>query len=449
MSEYPSPEAPTFPAAELDRRFYAFTLDRLLAWSLDLIAALAAYHFLIDRDQVWAGVAVIVAAVLLVGLAFSVLLGQYGLSPGKAAVGLRVVHHGTGTPIGIGPAMLRSLILGVSALPTFGLGVATLAWTAVMDRAGQRRGWHDQVSHTIVVDVRPAPVEEEQVASAPRHIVNLTAMRLVPAPVAAPVSTPARSPRPAPSAPRPSGPPAAAGAPLAGATSATPEQPAPAAPAAAAPAAPWSPPPAGAPTTPPPTVAPASTPAAPAAAPAAAAAPAPAAEESAAAPRQQLGPPLVSPPATPRQNLGPPLVSPPSTPAPGRHAGQGPSTAERTVIRSGGPAMARWRVDFDSGESFLVEGLALVGRRPEARQGEPVRHLVPLRSTDMSLSKTHAQFQVASDGVLVVMDRGSTNGSILIRQGVTRELVGGKPATLLDGDQIRFGDRTMTVTREG
>ena len=50
--------------------------------------------------------------------------------------------------------------------------------------------------------------------------------------------------------------------------------------------------------------------------------------------------------------------------------------------------------------------------------------------------------------MLVVMDRGSTNGSILIRQGVTRELTAGKAATLLDGDRVRFGDREMTVARE-
>ena len=106
-------------------------------------------------------------------------------------------------------------------------------------------------------------------------------------------------------------------------------------------------------------------------------------------------------------------------------------------------------MSFDSGESFLVEGLALVGRRPEPRAGESVRHLVPLRSTDMSLSKTHAQFQVVADGVLVVMDRGSTNGSILIRQGVARELAQGRPTTLLHGDRVRLGDREMSVAREG
>jgi pSer/pThr/pTyr-binding forkhead associated (FHA) protein len=64
-----------------------------------------------------------------------------------------------------------------------------------------------------------------------------------------------------------------------------------------------------------------------------------------------------------------------------------------------------------------VRGLTLVGRRPE----------------------------VVPDGALVVMDRGSTNGSILVRAGVTRRLGGGRPATLRDGDRVRFGDREMTV----
>ena len=107
-----------------------------------------------------------------------------------------------------------------------------------------------------------------------------------------------------------------------------------------------------------------------------------------------------------------------------------------------------WRLTFDDGQTFVLEGPALVGRRPEGRQGEPVRHLVPLTSSDMSVSKTHAQLQVAPDGALVVMDRGSTNGSVLVRSGVTRELPPGKPTTLLPGDEVRFGDRSMTAVRE-
>ena len=112
------------------------------------------------------------------------------------------------------------------------------------------------------------------------------------------------------------------------------------------------------------------------------------------------------------------------------------------------PAAPRWRVTFDTGQSFLVTGLALVGRSPEPRDGEQASHLVPLQSADMSLSKTHAQFGVAPDGSLVVMDRGSTNGSVLLRGGVAKPLAARQPTTLLPGDRVRFGDREMTVARE-
>ncbi len=77
-----------------------------------------------------------------------------------------------------------------------------------------------------------------------------------------------------------------------------------------------------------------------------------------------------------------------------------------------------------------------------------MQHLVPLRSSDMSLSKTHAQVHVAPDGALVVMDRGSTNGSVIVRQGVSKSLTAGRPATLLAGDTVRFGDRSMVVGQD-
>lgn len=343
------------PAAELDRRFYAFAVDRLLVWAVDGAAAYLAWSFLIDRDRVVAGVAVVVAVVLGVYAVLAVVLGSTGTSPGNAALGIRVLGAGTGAPIGARPALLRQLVLGVATLPTFGLGTATLAWTAAMDPSGRRHAWHDRLVGSEVVDVRPVPEEPEPVDEAPRHVVNLTAMRLVPAP-------------PAPANP-PSGPPP---------TSA----PAPTPPPAPAPAAPPRP------------------------------------------PQHRAPDPQPDPrPVVPRQQLGYPLVPEPAGPE------------------------ARWRVSFDSGESFVVAGLTLVGRRPEPRAGETAHHLVALRSGDMSLSKTHAQLQVVAEGVLVVMDRGSTNGSVLLRRGVSRSLTQGRPATLVDGDTVRFGDRTMTVAK--
>jgi len=378
-----STEAPTFPAASLDRRFYAFAIDRLIAWPLIGVAAFTAYRLYFSEDQVAAGIAVIVGAVVVLWLAFSVLLGLFGVSPGKALLGLRVVHLGSGTPIGVLPALLRSLIIGASALPTFGIGLATLAWTAVMDPGRQRRGWHDKVTSSIVVDVRPAPAEVEELEAGPRHIVNLTAMRLVPAQHAAPAAhvAPAPTPRPAP------------------------------APAAPKPALP----------TPVPTPAPG-----------------------------PVAPPGGWPTEVPAADPPVPAYQPPAHAAvrAPEHAPIPDVAAERTKAREDLAGPPRWRVTFDNGETFVVEGLALVGRRPEPRPGEPVHHLVPLQSGDMSLSKTHAQFQVAPGGELVVMDRGSTNGSILVRQGMSRELSAGKPATLVPGDVVRFGDRQMTVARE-
>ena len=332
-----------YPAADLDRRFHAFLIDRLVAWVVYAAAVWVAWAVWFSHGSVLPGVLLVLGVVLVVGVVNAVLVGVTGTSPGRAATGLRVVHVDTGAPIGVGRALLRTLILGAATLPTFGLGVATLAQTAVLDPERRRRGWHDRVARSMVVDVRPPAAAPESVAEAPpRPIVNLTAMRLVPAREAV-VPAPAAPPQPAPA--------------------------------------------------------------------------------------QHLGPPPspTSPPAPPPTSLpSPPPAWRPPTPQPA----------------------ARWRVTFDTGETFLVEGLGLIGRRPEPRAGEPVRHLVALPSEDLSLSKTHAQFQVAPDGVLVVMDRGSTNGSTLVRSGVARTLPAGRPTTLVSGDEVKFGDRSMQVFRE-
>ncbi len=366
-------------AAGADRRFYAFVVDRLIAWGVIGGEAYAAYTLLIEPGRLWTGVAAIAGTVLMVGLLSSMLIGLFGLTPGKALVGIRVLSFEDARPIGLLRAMLRTLLLGVATLPTLGFGAAALAWTAMVDPSGWRRGWHDLRTGSVVVDIRPVPAVEEPEEEAPRQIVNLTAMRLVPASPTPPRRIPTRGKRP-PAPP--------------------PEAPAPPAP---------------------PTV----------------------------TPRQGLGWPLVG--------EAPADVDVDASPVPSQAAERGPRPTEpppppegeRTQPRAPDAATppVRWQVTFDTGEQFEVRGLTLVGRRPEPRPGEPVKRLVTLPSDDMSLSKTHAQFQVVPDGALVVMDRGSTNGSILIRAGVTKRLVGGKPGTMRDGDRVRFGDREMTVAR--
>lgn len=411
-----APEAfdvPTYPAAALERRFYAFVIDRAVCWAL-VAGAIALMYTVIDAP-LWATIGVGVGTWLLLGAGFALLAGAAALTPGKVVLGLRVVHHGTGTPIGAAAGFARAAILGIAGLPTLCLGVATLAWTAIMDPGRQRRGWHDHRAHSIVVDVRARLDDHAEQAEAPHHIVNLTAMRLVPASAQPTRSTPQPSPqRPAPQAPAKQPPPAQAPPHQAPDQPVVPSPYRPPAPAAEA------------------LVQHAPAPQAPA--------PRPPAPESPASPA-----PAPQPPA---QDQLPPVPAPTGIRPVGDPVrpddGVGATVARRRPVASG----LRWRVSFDTGESFVVEGLGLVGRRPEARQGEPVRHLVPLPSSDMSLSKTHAQIHLAPDGVLVVMDRGSTNGSVLVRGKVSRVLSAGKPTTLIHGDRVRFGDREMGVVRE-
>jgi uncharacterized RDD family membrane protein YckC len=343
-----------------DRRFYAFVIDRAVTWGILAVAAYLAYTTLIEPGRLWTGVGVIAGAVLLVALVMGMLVGLFGLTPGKAMVGLRVLSVEHARPVGLLRGILRVFILGLATLPTLGLGAAVLAWTAMVDPSGWRRGWHDLRVGSVVVDARTRPPLEEPEEDAPRQVVNLTAMRLVPASPTPPQRVPTRGARPAT-------------------------------------------PPEAPPTVP---------------------------------PRPGLGWPLVG------EAPGAAAEEPGASPDADHGAAPG---AEPTPVPAA-PA-ARWQVTFDTGERFEVHGLTLVGRRPEPRQGEPVRRLVTLPSDDMSLSKTHGQFQVVPDGALVFMDRGSTNGSLLIRSGVTKRLVGGRPATLRDGDKVRFGDREMSVVR--
>lgn len=327
--------------ADLERRLHAYALDRVAGWGLPLGLAAA---LVVGGAATW----LVVLTPLLLGAVLVVLgaalLSSRGATPGMALLGLRVE-----TPDGaltLLDAVRRQAVLALAGLPTFGLGLATLAWTAAADVSGRRRGWHDELVGTVVVDARPVPAAEVG-PERPQPIVNLTAMRLVP-------------PEPTP--------------------------------AGVAPDVPVTPMPAD------------------------------------------------------------PLPTPePLAPAPGRRRAAAPAATrapEPVPPRRAARQETRWRATADTGETVLVRGLTLLGRGPQPREGESVADLVALPSSDMSVSKTHAQLQLSDDGSLVVMDRGSTNGSVLIRQGVPRHLSPGRPVTLLDGDVLRLGDRVLEISGE-
>lgn len=305
------------PPAALERRFHAALLDVAVLALVALAPSYAVHRLGADPPAVLGvGVGVLLAAAALE----AVTVGLTGSSLGRAAFGIRTVGV-DGVPVGAGRALLRAALLAGTGIATLGTGLAALAWTALVDPSGWRRGWHDRLLGTVVLDRRRAQTGSEERPTAHPELVNLTAMRLLPAPA----SLPAR--------------------------------------------------------------------------------------------------PL---PPTPRAVAGPAAGS----------------------AAAAGSAIGRWRVRFDTGESFVVEGLTLLGDDPGVVPGQPVRRVV-LGRGDASASRTHAQLQVVAGGTLVIMDRGSTPGPLLLRGEAPRALVPGRPTTLLAHDRVRFGAHLMEVLREG
>ncbi|GAA4118611.1 hypothetical protein GCM10022215_20350 [Nocardioides fonticola] len=107
-----------------------------------------------------------------------------------------------------------------------------------------------------------------------------------------------------------------------------------------------------------------------------------------------------------------------------------------------------WRLLVDTGEDIVLGSRTLLGRAPAPRADEPGGRLVALPSDDLSLATTHAVLEVAHDGVLTVADRGSAEGTYVVRGHAARR-VAAEPLALEDGDVLRCGDRAMRVRRTG
>jgi pSer/pThr/pTyr-binding forkhead associated (FHA) protein len=61
---------------------------------------------------------------------------------------------------------------------------------------------------------------------------------------------------------------------------------------------------------------------------------------------------------------------------------------------------------------------------------------------DDSVSRLHAEIWMAEDGAIMMADRGSSNGTTLLRGGQSFPL---RQDVLLPGDQVRFGGVLLSV----
>jgi hypothetical protein len=129
----------------------------------------------------------------------------------------------------------------------------------------------------------------------------------------------------------------------------------------------------------------------------------------------------------PRRNSG--VISIPVggflAPAAGTPDASGPPTAPESAAAPSSPESApsaanapgetdRFRLRFSTGETRIVFGTGLIGRKPLPQPGEQFDHLVQIADRTLSVSKTHLEFG-SHDGVLWIADRFSGNGTLVRR----------------------------------
>jgi uncharacterized RDD family membrane protein YckC len=147
----PGSVAPPAAAADLAgfwRRFAALLIDSIVVLGiyLGITSGLSVLSFMVGGlfpIQVLAGIVILVVA----WLYYWLFIGLKGQTPGKMAVGVKVVD-GRGNIPGLGRAALREVVGKiVSSLPLY-LGFLWIVWDH------KKQGWHDKLAGTHVVNTR-------------------------------------------------------------------------------------------------------------------------------------------------------------------------------------------------------------------------------------------------------------------------------------------------------
>ena len=316
-------------------------------------------------------------------------------SIGMRAQGLRLARTQDGGPIGFGPALLRNVVWGLAASIVVG------CFTVLFDSAGRLQGWHDKAAGAVMLNVRtPSGTAPEppglDAARAPRQPDDETGH---PAPQTAMpgfARLPAQSAMPGfdarPGSPSPQTAPAAPG------TDATDDE---------------------------------------------------FFQHTVLSPltaQQPTEDSLISFVPGVTQEPAPRPVEP-TAPAAGDPAPIGPPTPTAHEAAAPPPTGVSTSIGlvftWDDGQRTTVSDRAVFGRNPEERDGAV--H-VPVSDGTRSLSKTHFEAGAdARDGW--VIDRHSTNGTTLVRDGVRIMCPPGQRVSVRPGDALEIGDRSVRIDR--
>jgi uncharacterized RDD family membrane protein YckC len=142
------------------RRLLAYLLDLTLCYSAFVVVAFLVTLVVLGmaaatdaaESAVGAGIGVLLVVLFAIQwVYFAVLEGWRGRTPGKAALGLRVVST-TGRPIGFRAAALRNVLRAADALPlTYSAGLLSIAGLASMSTTRRFQRLGDLVAGTLVI----------------------------------------------------------------------------------------------------------------------------------------------------------------------------------------------------------------------------------------------------------------------------------------------------------
>lgn len=465
--------------APISRRAVAYLIDAVIAGGLAIVlsvvlALIVSFSGGIEASLVTLAIGGPVVGLLLLGWFVVYTWMQSGTgSIGMRAQGLTLAREADGAPLGFGRALVRNLIFGLAA------GIVVGYFTPLFDGSGRFQGWHDKVAKSVMLDARVAK-SGRPTAPAAGEVGRGSDLRASPAGAAAP-AIPGLAPTPSAYAPAPTASRFAAPSTPAAQPSAAPAWPSAAQAPAAAPAAPAAAPfpstaapafPAAAPAAPvgaddeliafvpgitqdapprrtaavdPASEAPGPQPPAPQApAPQAPAPRAPAPQAQTPAP--QAPAPQAQAPAAPAPT---PAADPWAAPAPAAPLASAPEAStpepalsdvdiESTRISIPGHRLV---LTWDDGTRTPVSRRTIFGRNPAPEEGAAV---VAVRDETLSLSKTHFEAAAEVSGGWV-LDRHSTNGTTIVRDGQRLACPPGQRVPVRLGDAIEIGDRIVTI----
>jgi uncharacterized RDD family membrane protein YckC len=451
---------PFGPVAPISRRAVAYVIDALIAGGLGVVLSGIVVTIAVatgSPEGILLVIAIGMPVVVAIELAWLLIYTYMQVGTGSIGMrvqGVRLVDAENGGSIGFWRALLRNVIFGLAASIVVGY------FSPLFDGSGRFQGWHDKVAKSLVIDARsssPAAPPTQAMPVAQPFGQGFAGQQLA-----------------TPGYPDPAGSPAPRGAipapplPFGGQTPAQPsfEQPvhpqatpAPApdpyaAPAPSAPA-PLAPEPADdldetiVPPRPPLPVTPA--PAAPLPADSSLIAFVPGITQD--APVRPMAP------EQPESAGVAPVAPAPIAPGPEGAEDEAPTAENPAVPASVVPVaqnqdhdddLEQTRISvpghrlvftWDDGLRVSVSRRTIFGRNPAAEDGAIT---VPVRDETLSLSKTHFEAAAETFGGWV-MDRSSTNGTMIIREGVQIPCPPGERVGIKLGDVISIGDRIVTV----